>query len=114
MDGIPRSSYVPWRYVAQHPWVNYQADLPAYPKLAYDAQQMLMPLGVSDPTDGYFSATAWGKGQTADARFQDGLIDIILGRRPMSDYDGLVKTWQTDAGDTVRKELMDSMAASKT
>jgi putative aldouronate transport system substrate-binding protein len=112
-EGLSRSSYVPWRYIAQHPWVNYQADLPDYPKLAYDAQQMLMPLGVADPTDGYFSATAWGKGQTADARFLDGVTDIILSRRPMSDYDDLVKAWQTEAGETVRKEFMDSMAAAK-
>jgi len=72
-----------------------------------------MPLGVSDPTDGYFSATAWGKGQTADARFQDGVIDIILGRRTMSEYDDLVKAWQSEAGETVRKEFMESLAAAK-
>jgi putative aldouronate transport system substrate-binding protein len=112
-EGIARSSYVPWRYIAQHPWVNYQADLPGYAKLAYDAQQTIMPVGVSDPTDGYFSATAWGKGQTADVRFQDGLIDIILGRRQLSEYDDLVKVWQTEAGETIRKEFMDSMAAAK-
>jgi putative aldouronate transport system substrate-binding protein len=112
-DGIPRASYVPWRYIAQHPWVNYRADLPGFAKASYDAQQMLMPLGVGDPTDGLFSATAWGKGQTADVHFQDGMIDIILGRRPLSDYDDLVKAWQTEAGETVRKELMDSMAAAK-
>jgi putative aldouronate transport system substrate-binding protein len=68
---------------------------------------------VSDPTDGYFSATAWGKGQTADVRFQDGMIDIILGRRQLSEYDDLVKAWQTEAGEQVRKEFMDSMAAAK-
>lgn len=112
-DGTSRAGYVPWRYIAQHPWVNYQADLPNFPKLAYDAEQMILPVGVGDPTDGYFSATAWGKGQTADTRFQDGIADIILGRRPMSEYDGLVKAWQTEAGDTVRKEFMDSMAAAK-
>jgi putative aldouronate transport system substrate-binding protein len=112
-EGTSRSSYVPWRYVAQHPWVNFQADLPGYAKLAFDAQQMLMPLGVSDPTDGFFSATAWGKGQTADARFQDGLIDIILGRRQMSEYDDVVKAWRDDAGETVRKEFMESIAAAK-
>ena len=72
-----------------------------------------MPLGVSDPTDGYFSATAWGKGQTADVHFQDGLIDIILGRRQLSEYDDLVKAWQNEAGETVRKEFMDSMAAAR-
>lgn len=112
-EGISRASYVPWRYIAQHPYVNYQADLPGFARAAYDAQQTLMPLGVSDPTDGYFSATAWGKGQTADVHFQDGVIDIILGRRQLSEYDDLVKAWQTEAGETVRKEFMDSMAAAK-
>ena len=98
---------------ALYPYVNYQADLPGFAKAAYDAQQLLLPLGVADPTDGFYSATAWSKGQTADVHFQDGVVDIILGRRQMSEYDDLVKAWQTDAGETVRKEFMESMAAAK-
>ena len=70
-----------------------------------------MPAGVADPTDGYFSATAWGKGQTADARFLDGVTDIVLNRRPISDYDDLVKAWREEAGEAVRKELMASMTS---
>jgi putative aldouronate transport system substrate-binding protein len=72
-----------------------------------------MPFGVSDPTDGFYSATAWSKGQTADVHFQDGIVDIILGRKQMTDYDDLVKAWQTEAGEQVRKEFTDSMAATK-
>jgi putative aldouronate transport system substrate-binding protein len=112
-EGIARASYVPWRYMAQHPWVNYQADLPGFAKAAYDAQQALMPIGVSDPTDGFYSATAWSKGQTADVHFQDGIVDIILGRKQLSEYDDLVKAWQTEAGEQVRKEFTDSMAAAR-
>jgi hypothetical protein len=67
-----------------------------------------------DLTDGFHSATAWGKGQTSDVHFQDGMIDIILGRPQMSEYDDLVKAWQTEAGEQVRKEFMDSMAAART
>src|SRR5438067_853495 len=85
----------------------------ATPGATCDAQQMVLPISVADPTDGLYSATAWGKGQTADVHFQDGLIDIILGRRQLSEYDDLVKAWQAEAGEQVRKELMDSMAASK-
>ena len=59
------------------------------------------------------TATAWSKGQTADVHFQDGVIDIILGRRQMSEYDDLVNAWRNEAGETVRKEFMDSMAAAK-
>ena len=112
-DGIARAGYVPWRYIAQHPYVNYQADLPGFAKASYDVQQFLIPIGVNDPTDGFFSATAWGKGQTADVHFQDGVIDIILGRRPLSEYDDLLKAWQNEAGETVRKEFMDSMAPAR-
>jgi putative aldouronate transport system substrate-binding protein len=112
-EGISRAQYVPWKYIAWHPYVNYQADLQGFAKAAHDAQQMLMPISVSDPTDGYYSATAWSKGQTADVHFQDGVIDIILSRRQMSEYDGLVKAWQSDAGETVRKEFMDAMASAK-
>ena len=110
-DGIARAQYVPWKYIAWHPYVNYQADLNGFAKASYDAQQMLMPISVADPTDGYYSATAWGKGQTADVHFQDGIIDIMLGRRQLSEYDDLVKAWQAEAGEQVRKELMDSMAS---
>jgi putative aldouronate transport system substrate-binding protein len=112
-DGINRSGYVPWRYVAQHPWVNYQADLPGYARAAHEAQQILLPIGVEDPTDGYYSPTAFGKGVPADVTFFDGLIDVILGRRPLSDYDTLVQAWRRDAGDQIRKEFLDAMAAAK-
>jgi putative aldouronate transport system substrate-binding protein len=112
-DGINRSGFVPWRYIAQHPYVNYQADLPGFAKASHEAQQMLLPIGVEDPTDGYYSATAFGKGVTADVTFYDGLIDVLLGRRPFSDYDGLVRDWQTAAGDQIRKEYLDAMAAAK-
>jgi putative aldouronate transport system substrate-binding protein len=112
-DGISRAQYVPWKYIAWHPYVNYQADLIGFARASYEAQQMLMPIGVSDPSDGLYSATAWGKGQTADVHFQDGIIDIILARRQMSEYDDLVKAWQTEAGETVRQELAASYAASK-
>jgi putative aldouronate transport system substrate-binding protein len=112
-DGVARAAYVPWRYIAQHPWVNYQADLPGFAKASFDAEQMLMPLGVSDPTDGYYSPTAYARGVTADISFNDGVIDIIMGRRSLSDYDDLVKAWAQAAGDQVRKEYMDAMAAAR-
>ena len=37
--------------------------------------------------------------------------EIILGHRPLSDYDGLVQTWRSSAGDQIRKEYLDSIAA---
>ena len=111
-EGINRAGYVPWRYIAQHPYVNYQADLPGFAKASWDALQFLIPLSVNDPTLGYYSPTGFGsKGTSANMAWADGVRDVILGRRPMSDYDGLTQTWVRDAGDQIRKEFADAMKA---
>jgi putative aldouronate transport system substrate-binding protein len=110
-DGVSRAGYVPWRYVAQHPWVFYQADLDGFAKASHEAEQMTLPLGVDDPTNGFYSNTVYAKGAIADMAWQDGVREIILGRTPMTQYDQLTKDWQSAAGDQVRKEYMDAMAA---
>jgi putative aldouronate transport system substrate-binding protein len=109
IEGINRAGYVPWRYIAQHPYLNYQADLPGFAKASWDAAGVLIPLGVYDPTVGYYSPTNFGKGATANIAWSDGVRDIILSRRPLSDYDGLTKDWVSAAGDQIRKEFTDAM-----
>jgi putative aldouronate transport system substrate-binding protein len=108
-DGINRAGYVPWRYIAQHPYLNYQADLPGFARASWDALQFLIPLSVNDPTQGYFSPTSFGKGTTANITWTDGVRDIILARRPLSDYDVLTRDWVSAAGDQIRKEFSDAM-----
>jgi putative aldouronate transport system substrate-binding protein len=112
-DGTGRAGYVPWRYMAQHPWVFYQAGLDGFAKASHDAELATIPLGVDDPTNGFYSPTAYAKGAIADMAWQDGMRDVILGRTPMADYDRLTKEWAAAAGDQVRKEYMDAMAAAK-
>ena len=41
------------------------------------------------------------------------LRDIILGRRPLSDYESVTRDWVTAAGDQIRKEFTDAIAAAK-
>jgi putative aldouronate transport system substrate-binding protein len=108
-EGVNRAGYVPWRYIAQHPYLNYQADLPGFAKASWDDLQFLIPLSVNDPTQGYYSPTFFGKGTAANMAWADGVRDIILNRRPISDYDGLTQTWARDAGDQIRKEFTDAM-----
>jgi putative aldouronate transport system substrate-binding protein len=111
--GIQNSSYVPWQYIAHRPYVWYQADLPGYAQAAFEVEQVLVGVGVSDPTRGYHSATQSRKGVSADQTFHDGVADILFNRRPFSDFDQLVTEWRTSAGDTIRKELPDEISASK-
>jgi putative aldouronate transport system substrate-binding protein len=111
-QGVANARYVPWQYIAQRPYVNYQPDLPGFARASHEAQQVLIPLGVEDPTNGFYSATAVSKGAAVDTVFSDGVRDIILGRKPLSDYDALVKDWASAAGNQMRKEYMDAMATA--
>ena len=102
---------VPWKYTIQHPQVMYVADIPGYAQAAYDAEQLLIPLGVGDPTLGYYSPAMGSQGVVIQKRFMDDLTDIITGRRPLSDYDQLVRDWQAGGGEQARTELLQAMRA---
>ncbi len=39
----------------------------------------------------------------------DGVVDIIVGRRLFSDYDSLVSDWRSAVGDQIRKEYLPAM-----
>jgi putative aldouronate transport system substrate-binding protein len=107
--GIASSSYVPWQYISHRPYVWYQADLPGYAQAAFETEQVLVGVGVADPTRGYHSPTQARKGVAADQTFFDGLADILFNRRPFSDFDQLVTDWRTTAGDAIRKEFQDEI-----
>ena len=111
--GIANSQYVPWQYLAHRPYVWYQSDLPGYTQAAFEAEQVLVNVGVGDPTRGLHSATQSRRGVAADQTFYEGVADILFNRRPISDYDTLVADWRTSAGDAMRKEFKDEIAASK-
>ncbi|MBV9171385.1 MAG: hypothetical protein JOZ81_15010 [Chloroflexi bacterium] len=112
-EGLNRAGYVPWRYIAQHPWVYYQAGLSGFAQASHQAEQMTIPVGVDDPTNGYFAPTQYSKGAQADMAWQDGVREILLGHSPMSAYDQLTKDWANSAGEQIRKEYMDAIAAAK-
>jgi hypothetical protein len=61
----------------------------------------------------YYSPTAFGKGVSATMTVMDGINQIIVGHDSMSTFDQLVKDWRTAAGDQMRKEYLDAIAAAK-
>jgi putative aldouronate transport system substrate-binding protein len=104
------ANYVNWKYLIQHPQVMYVPDIPGYAKAEYEAEHVLVPAGIYDPTLGYYSATQGSKGAVLNRTMMDGITDVIAGRRPLEDYPGLVKDWAAAGGDQIRKELQDAMA----
>ncbi|HEY2593811.1 MAG TPA: hypothetical protein VGK33_07915 [Chloroflexota bacterium] len=106
------ANYVPWKYVTQHPFVFFSPDLPDYSKVMQETEQLMMPSAVSDPTFGLVSVTSFSKGFSLMNTLNAGLVDIVVGRRQMSDYDQLVKDWQDGGGEQMRKEYQDAIAGS--
>ncbi|HEY3059085.1 MAG TPA: hypothetical protein VGL99_08950 [Chloroflexota bacterium] len=109
--GNPDANYLPFKYIAQRPSVLYLPDIPDYTQTLVEAEKALLPNGVADPTVGFVSPTAVRQGVVLNQTFGDGVKDIIVGRRPFSDYDTLVNDWRSGGGETIRKELQDALAA---
>ncbi len=111
-QGNTDANYVPWKYVVGHPFVFFSPDLPNYARVMYDSEHMLMPSAVSDPTFGQVSVTNFSKGFTLTQAMNDGIVDLVVGRRPLSDYDQIVKDWQSNGGEQIRAEYQESIAGS--
>jgi putative aldouronate transport system substrate-binding protein len=103
---------VPWQYVVQHPQVMFFPNYADYAKLEYDAEHALIPAGIEDPTWGLVSPALSTAGPSVSQLVLDTLTDIIVGRRDLSEYDQMVKDWQTKGGNQVRTELQQALAAS--
>jgi putative aldouronate transport system substrate-binding protein len=75
--------------------------------------QALSPGAAQDPTVGLYSAMNQKLGFQIQTQLADGLIDIIAGRRPMTDYDQLVSQWRSSGGDTIRTEFEQAYAQAQ-
>jgi putative aldouronate transport system substrate-binding protein len=62
---------------------------------------------------GLYSATNQKQGFLIQTKVADGLIDIVTGRRPTSDFDQLLNDWRTGGGDAIRAEFEQAYAAAQ-
>lgn len=88
--------------------VNQDLYVPGHRDIVKDEHEYLtkvMPTGVPNPAQGLYSQAAVTVGATALTNLQNGMGDIIQGRRKLSDYDAMVKTWKRRAGDAIANDL---------
>jgi putative aldouronate transport system substrate-binding protein len=102
---------VPWKYIVQRPQVAYWPGVPDYAKAATDFEKVAISVGVADPTLGFTSAALDSKGVPLSRALTDAITDLLAGRRPMSDWEQVVKDWQTNGGNEIRTELEKAIAA---
>lgn len=91
------------------PFYYSPAD-PKAPEIYQGYEKLLAPLGVEDASIGTFSPTFAAKGTILLDGVGGGAQDIIAGRRPASDWDQIVKDWQTNGGNQIKTEFAASYA----
>ncbi|MEU6716992.1 hypothetical protein ABZ897_36490 [Nonomuraea sp. NPDC046802] len=110
-DGDPKltqtgltNTVLPIRYLSDAPAVIYQPGRPQDADLQYAYQKKVLAKGAVNPTFGLFSDTYASKNTAVDKAFNDGVKEIVQGRKPIGTLDDLVKTWRSSAGDAMRRE----------
>jgi putative aldouronate transport system substrate-binding protein len=103
------NTVLPIRYMADSPFTIYMPGRPQDADTQHKYQSLEIPTGIDNPTTGLFSNTAASKNATADRNFNDGVNDIIQGRRQFSELKTLVSTWRNAAGDAMRNEYQDQL-----
>ncbi|MFD6178742.1 MULTISPECIES: type 2 periplasmic-binding domain-containing protein [unclassified Isoptericola] len=68
------------------------------------------PGRVEDPTSGLRSDADVGA-TNLKQKVTDTMTDVIVGRKPMADLESAIDTWRTEAGDKVRAEYEEAIAA---
>jgi putative aldouronate transport system substrate-binding protein len=103
-----------WTYIVQPPQVYYNATRPReFATMMQDGDKAMIAVGVADPAASLYAETHAARGSIVNQGFLSAMGDIIAGRRPFSDFDGLVKDWQTSGGNQIRTEFEQAIAASK-
>jgi putative aldouronate transport system substrate-binding protein len=103
-----------WRYVSSPAYALFSANRSQeFAQVSYAAEQAMIAVMEVDPTLGLYSPTAAAQGPLAQDALLSGVSDIIQGRRPVGDLTGLVSEWKTKAGDKMRGEFQDAIAAAK-
>ncbi|MBA8793681.1 putative aldouronate transport system substrate-binding protein [Friedmanniella endophytica] len=100
------NTVLPIRYLADSPYTIYQPGRPGDADIQHGYQSKEIPTGRANPTTGLFSNTAATDNATADKNFNDGVNEIIQGRQPMSNLDGLISTWKSSVGDKMRNDYL--------
>ena len=104
---------VSWGYLTTRPPVLFSALDPEFARVAYADEQTMVPVLVPDPSVGLYSETNSTKGALLLQNFNDGLAEIVVGRAPLSNLDGLLRDWRSGGGDQMRLEYQQAYAAAK-
>jgi putative aldouronate transport system substrate-binding protein len=103
-----------WKYITNNPQVLFSPDRSQdYATFIQEDEKAMADVAIPDPTLGYFSPTFSAQQVLLDQAINDGINDIVVGRAPLSDLDGLVRDWRNNGGEKSRAEYQDALAAAR-
>jgi putative aldouronate transport system substrate-binding protein len=99
-----------WRYVSSPAYALFSAyRSQEFATVSQSAESAMLAALEPDPTLGLYSPTAAAQSIVVQDRLMAGVSDIVQGRRPLSDLDGLVADWRNSAGDKMRAEFQEQL-----
>lgn len=101
-----------WQYIASAQQALYYPKDPQFAPISQAAEVAMVSVGLDDPTVGLYSATDGSKGAALTRAFADGVSDIVIGRRPLTDFDSLVNDWRGGGGEEIRTQYQQSLQQS--
>ena len=104
---------VPFRYLTQYPGVQYNTTNPRdYANVVHPPELAMAAAGLQDPTLNLYSPSFANLNANLQQLVNDGVSDIVQGRRPIGDLDQVIADWRSKGGDKIRAEFQDALASS--
>ena len=102
-----------WQYLALPMPVLFDPNDADFVTATYEDEQTMVPLMIADPTIGLYSETDLSTTGTLSTKFFGGIGEIVMGQRPLTDLDQLLRDWRGSGGDQMRNEYQQAYAASR-
>ena len=104
---------VPFRYLTQYPGVQYNTTNPQeYARVVHPTELAMAAAGIQDPTLNLYSPSFANLNAMLQQGVNDGISDIVQGRRPVGDLSQVVADWRARGGDKIRGEFQDALSAN--
>jgi putative aldouronate transport system substrate-binding protein len=103
---------VPVKYIAAAPSVLYYPGGGETAQRIYDWEKAALKNSVADPSNGLMSETWTSQSAAFSKPINDAIAGIVFGRIPLSDWDGLVKTFKSAGADKSADEFAKEKAAA--
>ena len=104
---------IPFHFIGRGPRSVYFPRTPEKTPIMHATQNAIAPFMSINPTDAYYSVTNAARSASLSRTLVEKINEIVVGREPLSAFDGAVKDWRDGGGDQIRGEFEQAIAAAR-